>query len=379
MNYLLSVVVPTKNRYIYLEKLVELIVKFNTNQIELVIQDNSEDNHDFIDFITNKKNKCAWIKYYYEKQYLTSVENFDMAISHCTGEYICFIGDDDGVVRNITHYTEWMKDNNIEALRSAPSTYYWTGRGRYSQYATFEPSKRQIEWLCPIHELEKVIKRGCRDLGRIPVLYTGIVKKNVLDAMYCDLGTYFPGVSPDAANGTVLSYYVKRYVYVNTPIVITGTSAVTGGGIQKKRIVPINEISFLRPENFIEWEGTIPSFWTGTLVWPISVISGLRKLGKQNMLTLFDFDCILSNFYYANRDYKKEALKYAHNKYKFYFFYYSREITVLTKDVFDKIIRVFSRYKRYYGGYIYYNLKSIIEAEELFYQIDSNFRKNEKD
>ena len=370
MNYLLSLVVPTKNKYIYLEKLVDLVISFSTNQIELIIQDNSDDNQKFIDFVTCRKEKYPWIKYFYESHYLTSIENFDLAISRCNGEYVCFIGDDDGVVRNIIRYVEWMKQNNVEALRSARSIYYWSGKGRYTQYATFEPATRKIEWLSPIHELKKVLNKGGRDLGKIPVLYTGIVKKSVLDTIYKDLGTYFPGVSPDAAIGTVLSFYVKRYAFINTPIIITGTSKETGGGLQQRRIVPFHEVPFLRQENFNDWEGTLPSYWTSSLVWPVSIISALRKLGKQELLFEISFNKIIANFYLLNKDYKSIALQYANNKMSFYYYCYYLRIKFFIKDVFDKSIRILSSNKNYINGYLFYNLNDILEAENLFYEID---------
>ena len=45
---LLSIVVPTKNRYYYLLKLIELVESIGSPELELVIQDNSDDNDEFL-------------------------------------------------------------------------------------------------------------------------------------------------------------------------------------------------------------------------------------------------------------------------------------------------------------------------------------------
>ena len=373
MGYLLSIVVPTKDRYIYLEKLVDLIISFQTEEIELVIQDNSKDNAKFNDFISERINRHSWIKYYYNSQYLTSVQNFDCAVKNCTGDYICFIGDDDGVVRNITRYTKWMKENDIEALRSARSIYYWPGEGKYQSYATFEPCSKGVEWLSPIHELAKILKGGCVSLGRIPVLYTGIVKKSVLDKIYLDLGTYFPGVSPDAANGTVLSFYVKRYVFINTPVVITGTSKMTGGGIQKKRLVPITEVTFLRLQDFETWEGYLPAYWTGAIVWPLSVISALRKVNHQELIQQINLDKVLAFFCFQNKDYTEKVDGYIHNKVLFRLFLFYLYFEKIVSSILDKTIRVVSHDRRFLGGSIYFNLNEISRAEELFNKLDIEY------
>ena len=42
MDYMLSVVIPTKNRYTYLKKCVESFKNINTNNTEIVVMDNSD-------------------------------------------------------------------------------------------------------------------------------------------------------------------------------------------------------------------------------------------------------------------------------------------------------------------------------------------------
>jgi len=46
----LSIVIPTKDRYDYLESLIELISGFESDEIEIVIQDNTYDNREIIDY-----------------------------------------------------------------------------------------------------------------------------------------------------------------------------------------------------------------------------------------------------------------------------------------------------------------------------------------
>ena len=69
---LLSVVVPTKNRYIYLKELVKLVNSFNDADLELVIQDNSDCNEEILDFLLTIKNEN--IRYFYSSEKLRLVE-----------------------------------------------------------------------------------------------------------------------------------------------------------------------------------------------------------------------------------------------------------------------------------------------------------------
>ena len=125
-NPLLSIVVPTYNRYPYLKKLIELIDSFHEDEIELVIHDNTEDNSEILSYLDahNYNN----ILYCHRKDHIPVTLNSDLAILNSTGKYVCFIGDDDGVIRNILDYVKWMDENGIDSLRSEPPiSYSWPG------------------------------------------------------------------------------------------------------------------------------------------------------------------------------------------------------------------------------------------------------------
>lgn len=51
MGYLLSVVIPTKNRYETLIPLIRVLAKWDDADLEIVIEDNSDDNNEFISFL----------------------------------------------------------------------------------------------------------------------------------------------------------------------------------------------------------------------------------------------------------------------------------------------------------------------------------------
>lgn len=77
MSYLLSLVVPTKNRYPYLKHLIQYIKSFNSDKIELVIQDNATDNAEIVGFI--KEEDFVHLKYYHTKESISVGLNSDKA------------------------------------------------------------------------------------------------------------------------------------------------------------------------------------------------------------------------------------------------------------------------------------------------------------
>ena len=102
---LLSIVVPTKNRYYYLKYLIQLIEELQSDEIEMVIQDNSDDNEEFQNYL--KEKKYSFIRYDYVKGQIPMSDNSDRAILNSTGEYICFLGDDDGFTKYLLEGVQW--------------------------------------------------------------------------------------------------------------------------------------------------------------------------------------------------------------------------------------------------------------------------------
>ena len=113
---LISVFVPTKNRYQFLKNLITLIESYHDERIELVIHDNTENNSEILEYM--KGQQYLSTEYYHDGSFLTMSQNSDLAFSYCKGEYVCMIGDDDAVCRNIGDCAQWMLENDIDALRS---------------------------------------------------------------------------------------------------------------------------------------------------------------------------------------------------------------------------------------------------------------------
>lgn len=376
---LLSIVVPTKNGYEYLRYLILLIESFRADEIELVIQDNTPDNTNFLPFV--EEHKASWIKYYHEASYLTSVQNFDKAVLNSTGEYVCFIGDDDGVMSCIVDCVKWMRRNHIEALRSSLARYFWSKpniNGRVTEkFLYFYTPKYSYSFSNPITDLLSLLKDEC-ELNYIPLLYNGIVKRSVLDAIYKDLHTFFPGASADIANGVALCFYVKRYVKLNVPIIIGGSSPHVGGGVTLKKNLRIEDVPFIDRNVAIEWEGHIPHLWYGTLVWIESAIKSLRALGKVELMSFIDQDKMLAKFYfsYKNRvagiksickDYCVSCMKFRVYVMKLYACkFFLRGI--------NRIYKLITHGKKDLYGHLYYDVENIMEAEQILNRyIPKNF------
>ena len=367
MKPLLSIVVPTKNRYTYLFELIRLLKSFERSDFELVIQDNSTDNSEF--FKAVKLEEYPFISYYYQEEPLSQSGNSDLSILHAKGEYICFIGDDDGVTRHIFEAVEWMKENNFVILKSALSVYKWPSFKSPKHYDVggsyhFNRFSYTYKIVNCKEMLEKLLKAGINTLGYMPKVYNGIVKKSTLDKIYSKCNTYFPGPSPDMANAVSLALEEENYVFVDFPIIIAGHSINLGAGAgrYKRGLGPLDEQPFIDQKYKDEWSANIPRVWAARTVWPESAVCALRTYRAEKYLELIDYNRVLRLFAVDHPDYLRMALKMSNSKFKLFF-------SVLYHICTNYVISVLSyinyrRYDIFEGLKVHRDLYNILDAEK---------------
>ena len=122
---LLSIVIPTKNRYETLIPAVMAILhSINDHRVELVIQDNSDNPSEiqknfFIAFSDGR------VKYAHKAGPLSMSENTEAALERAIGEYVTFIGDDDFVAPDILDFVQDFSERGILAAIYPPAYYWW--------------------------------------------------------------------------------------------------------------------------------------------------------------------------------------------------------------------------------------------------------------
>lgn len=295
MKKTLSIVVPTKDRYRYLENFVSSFVEFDSAEIELIIQDNSDNQSvEFLKFLTEINDDR--IKYAYKEGWLSVVENCDLAIDAATGQYVCMLGDDDGMLFQLSlDVIRYCITNDFDAVILNKAEYYWpdtshavwkdllAGNLFYKDY-TFQTKRIVVA-----DELEMVLKEGAaRTLRGLPRVYHGFVKKESLDKLKTTSGSYFPGPSPDMANAIGLATVIENLVEIDAPAVISGHSKRSAGGMggEKKHHGRIEEQLFLPKNTAKLWSNKIPKFWSGATIYAESAKEALLRTNSSSKFKL---------------------------------------------------------------------------------------------
>lgn len=364
---LLSIVVPTKDRYKYLKQLISFIDGFNINEIELVIQDNTFENSEILEFLN--RSERMYLKYFHTEEQLPIYLNVDLAINHSRGEYVCVIGDDDGVLPNIIDCVKWMKKKNIDALRPAITIYNWpdfwnSGKEDFSGALFYNDFSLKAKEIDVIESLKKLANSGFGHIYTIPKVYQGIVKRKCLDEIYKIGGSFSPGSSPDMATAVALSFVVKKFVTINIPVILVGQSQNVGGGERKLKggVKDINDLPFLPKFAKENWDDKIPKVWCSQTVWPESAVKAIQYMNRESDIKI-NYEIILAKFIRSHHSETKLALQLSNNRTKLFYYLIYLKIERVFLALRWRVIYMFTGEKPVGGGAIAIrNINNIEEA-----------------
>jgi len=289
---LLSIVIPTKNRYYYLKILIDALLSEESQEFELIIQDNSDDNSEFLEF-ARKYDSDSRFKYQYTSGWLSVIDNCDFGVGAASGDYVCMLGDDDGILlQQSIEVVKFLKKEGIDAANVNKISYAWPDTSHavwgdaYSGVINHKPFSFKVKRYNTERELGRIINKGASfGLGNLARLYHGFVSLEKLKDLYSETGSYFPGPSPDMANAIGLTKYIEDFVYIDVPTIISGhCKKSTGGqGGMKQHHGEIEKIGHLPKDTARKWSDNIPFFWSGPTIYSESARRALEATGRSEM------------------------------------------------------------------------------------------------
>lgn len=280
---LLSIIIPTKNRYEYLSHCISSILDVYADQdIEIIIQDNSTD--DMPKEIVKLISSNHVIKYSKVDGWISVIENFELAIGLAEGEFITMLGDDDGLSSYLIDAVNYMKRNNIDALNTPFAHYLWPDvesrvfKKGLSGVLNINKYDSSVKRLDQNKEYQKMLHIGGTKLLNLPRMYYGILKRELLLKVQTASGAYLPGPSPDMANAVSVGLYVEKLYHVDFPLFIAGNSSKSTAGMGAKgtHVGVLEEISFLPKNCAKNWSALVPRFWSGATIWAESSIKAME-------------------------------------------------------------------------------------------------------
>lgn len=316
MEYLLSVVIPTRNRQIYALQSVQQIYAVTEESVQIVLQDNSDD--DSLAAMLEKENFGPRVKYTYIATRIPGVDNYAGGIAASDGEYVCCIGDDDGVLRGIVDVVKWAKENGVAAIKpGVQASYFWPGT-----MPSFPEGCLNLEYtdanhcyVNPQKELIALLEMGCCVFpdAKLVKAYHGIVRKDMFDRIYEKTGRYCGGLSPDIYLSTSLSLDTESLLCLNFPLTIFGAckQSTTGDAVNKVNVSKLELAPHFIGQPYT-WSEKVPAYYCGHNIWADSAMHALDDMGAAEMKKHFSVLKLGRVCYLNHPAYRKEIIANVH-------------------------------------------------------------------
>ncbi len=291
---LLSIIIPTRNRAEYLKPAIQGILNIPASDLELVIEDNSDSNQ--FESLIKDRFVDSRLRYHYSNLPASMSENYERAACRATGEYVCLIGDDDGINPEIIEAARWAKVSNLDALVPVNSAHYvWPDLNLPSNAIqagelAIGPFSGRVMPLVPSEEIKKCLRSAGQGFFGLPKVYYGLVRRSTFEQVKLRTGTYFPGVSPDMAGAMAVANYVDKTCQIDYPLFLPGSSAKSNAGLSgmNRHIGRLQDQRHISSESIRNWSKLVPAFYSVQTIWAEAAVGALMATGRSDLLRDFN-------------------------------------------------------------------------------------------
>lgn len=318
-SILLSVIVPTYNRYQYLRGCIKSVLRVKSDEFEMIIEDNTVENGEIVRFIETIDDKR--LKYFHTVEHVSQMENSDLAMSHAQGEYIVMLGDDDSICENIIDAVRFLKENKIDAANYLIPGFNWPdmtfeGKKKEANFFLDEKANGTVVIENEKEELFKAVRLAAGLRDRMPRAYHGIVSKRVMDCIYKKTGSYFPGPSPDMGNAAAVCVAAKRSVFIYDYLIVSGYgyNSARGEGNRQNHYGDIKEKPWLPKDILERWDKEIPEIFSAETIIATSLTESLKRMGQNKLVKQYNYGVLYALFLRYHKDAAGALMKFCLKK-----------------------------------------------------------------
>lgn len=315
---LLSVIIPTYNRYEYLKGCLDATTTLRSNNFEIIVQDNTEDNKEILEYI--KKLEDSRIKYFHIKEHICVSDNCDEAMKHATGKYICMIGDDDTICDSMIAAAQFCAENRIEAVKYLIPGFNWpdmtfVGKKKEANLFFREKADGGVEIIDAEEKLINVLLNA-DGLDFLPRVYHGMVSKACMDRIYLKAGSYFPGPSPDMGNAAAVCLESKKSAFIYDYLIVSGYGykSARGEGNRQQHYGKLNEKPWLPKDIMERWDHDIPPIFSGETIIADSLTESLCRMGRNDLAKRYNYSSLYAIFLAHHKDALRQMMKFVIKK-----------------------------------------------------------------
>lgn len=224
-----SLVIPTLSRPDTFRSALKTLVAQTYADFEIVVQNNGKDSatEDAIEEFRDSR-----IRHFSSTSILTMTENWEAALSNARGDFVTFIGDDDGLFPDACELAaQTLASTTLEIVSWLPYCYYWPNyieQGLNNRLVALVNDDFHVQILSSDNYLRRFY-RFAIDYSRLPMIYNSFVGRSVIQRTKKATGGYFLGHSPDVTSGIMNATHTQQFARISRPLSITGLSGHSTG------------------------------------------------------------------------------------------------------------------------------------------------------
>ncbi len=224
-NPSVSVVIPTRDRPHELRWSLRTLVDQDYPNLEIIVSDNGifASARPIVQELT-----CKRVRYVRPSAPLAMTEHWNFALGHTTGDWVSVIGDDDGLVCNaVTNMVAGALAHKVQLVRTSQATFRWPEGQERGVLLVPQSGKTHVR---DSRRALSAVLAGRAGYQSLPVIYNGgLVARSALQAMQAEGGALFRASSPDVYSGFALASLIPRYLFIDEPLSVSGSSIHSTG------------------------------------------------------------------------------------------------------------------------------------------------------
>jgi glycosyltransferase involved in cell wall biosynthesis len=219
-----SIVIPTRARPDTLRHAVRTVLAQSDGDFEVIVHESGDD--PAVAAAVAEFNDPR-IRFFKTGEPVRMTENWERALAHVRGDYVLFIGDDDGLLADACVIARGILNAKPgHVLSWLPASYFWP---RYfdAEMANWASAVCGTELTCTLRNSRSLLAMAYRfraTYSDLPMIYNAFVPRAVIEGVRGLHGRYFVGSAPDVTSGLANLYFTQHYLHCNRPLSINAAS-----------------------------------------------------------------------------------------------------------------------------------------------------------
>jgi glycosyltransferase involved in cell wall biosynthesis len=218
---IISVLIPTRNRALYLASLISIIESCSDERIEFLISDNSDVPEQYSDNIPNAK-------FFRPVSVLNMTDHWNFLLDKASGQYITFIGDDDAFMpTSLRNLCDLLQNQSPDIVWTQTAGYGWPVNGAHGNF--FQEIARKNKRLDLDEARSELLYLKSTDLP-IPYNYALVRREIILSFLKHNPGeSFFSSRVPDINAGVKTLFLAQSQFEYPRLTFISGASPLSNG------------------------------------------------------------------------------------------------------------------------------------------------------